>query len=45
VLLRRVGEQWESLSFWPSSDLALKIVADADEKDGVGPAKLSYGPG
>jgi hypothetical protein len=23
-LLRRVGEQWESQSFWPSSDLALK---------------------
>jgi 5-methylcytosine-specific restriction endonuclease McrA len=44
-LLRRVGEQWESQSFWPSSDLALKIAAGADEKDGIGPAKLSYGPG
>ena len=36
-LLRRIGEEWKSLSFWPSSDLALKVAADTDEGDGIGP--------
>jgi hypothetical protein len=36
-LQRFVEEEWESLSFWPSSDLALKVAADSDEKDGIGP--------
>jgi hypothetical protein len=43
-LLRRIGEQWESQSFWPSSDLALKLAADADERDGVGSAGDSSRP-
>lgn len=36
-LLRLVEEEWKSLAFFPSSDLALKIAADADENDGIGP--------
>jgi hypothetical protein len=40
-LFRLVEGEWESLSFWPSSDLALKIAADADEKDGIGPTDCS----
>jgi hypothetical protein len=40
-LFRLVEGEWKSLSFWPSSDLALKIAADADEKDGIGPTDCS----
>jgi hypothetical protein len=36
-LLRWVEGEWKSLAFFPSSDLALKVAADADEGDGIGP--------